>query len=140
MEVRISRILLLLMAAAAVAALALFLFPRLSALARSRPDPDVEVAVRAAEQIYAIRKDETYDALAPELAARYRQQAERLPDSEKNRKVEVLGAALVRKGEDAEVAIVVRVIPNRPGATPLESRAFFVVRNGKVIRIHPTMP
>ncbi|MDR7574325.1 MAG: hypothetical protein QN194_15535 [Armatimonadota bacterium] len=139
MEIRIPRILLPLLAAAA-AVLLLFLLPRLSTMTRSRLDPDVETAIRAAEQIYAIRTGETYDALAPELAARYRQQAERLPAAERDRRVEILGAALVRRGDVSEVAVLVRATPNRAGAIPLESRAFFVVKGGKVIRVYPAMP
>lgn len=108
----------------------------------ARADPDVEIARRAAVQIQAMRKGETYDALSPELAERFRKDAGRLPDTERDRRVEVLGAALVRKGEGfSEVAVIVRVVnPNRPQAAPLEARAFYRVQNGKVVRIFPAMP
>ncbi|MDW8029258.1 MAG: hypothetical protein RMK94_12800 [Armatimonadota bacterium] len=106
---------------------------------RQAEDPDVEVAKRAAVQIQALREGEAYDALAPDLAERFRRDASRLPASQRNRPVEVLGAALVRKGEGfSEVAVIVRVTP--PGVAPLENRAFYRVQNGKVVRVFPAMP
>lgn len=118
------------------------LLPACGLLPARAEDPDVEVARRAAVQIQAMRKGETYDALSPELAERFRKDAGRLPDTERDRRVEVLGAALVRKGEGfSEVAVIVRVVnPNRPQAAPLEARAFYRVQNGKVVRIFPAMP
>jgi hypothetical protein len=142
MEIRIPRILIPLLVLAAAAAILLFLLPRLSALVRPRTDPDVEAAIRAVVQIQAMRKGETYDALSPELAERFRRDAERLPDSERDRQVEILGAALVRKGDGfSEVAVVAKVSnPKRPQATPLEVRAFIRVQGGKAVRIYPVMP
>jgi len=141
MEIRIHRILIPLLVLAAAAAILLFLLPRLSALVRPRTDHDVEVAKRAVVQIQAMRKGETYDALSPELAERFRRDAERLPDSERDRQVEILGAALVRKGDGfSEVAVVARVSnPKRPGAAG-ETRAFLRVQNAKVVRIYPAAP
>lgn len=141
MEIRFPRILPLLLVAAAVVALALFLFPRLSALARSRPDPEVEVAIRAAEQIYAARPGETFDALAPELAARYRQQAERLPEWQRGAQVEIYGAALVWKGEGfSEVAVAGQMKPLKPDAARLPIRIFVRIKNGKAVAVFPTIP
>jgi len=142
MEIRIPRILIPLLVLAAAAVILLFLLPRLSDLVRPRTDPDVEVAKRAVIQIQAMRKGETYDALSPELAERFRRDAERLPDSERDRQVEILGAALVRKGDGfSEVAVVAKVSnPKRPQATPLETRAFIRVQGGKAVRIYPVMP
>ena len=142
MEIRIPRILIPLLVLAAAAVILLFLLPRLSALVRPRTDPDVEAAIRAVVQIQAMRKGETYDALSPELAERFRRDAERLPDSERDRQVEILGAALVRKGDGfSEVAVVAKVSnPKRPQATPLETRAFIRVQGGKAVRIYPVMP
>jgi hypothetical protein len=141
MEIRIPRILIPLLVLAAAAVILLFLLPRLSALVRPRTDPDVEVAKRAVIQIQAMRKGETYDALSPELAERFKREAERLPDSERDRQVEILGAALVRKGDGfSEVAVVARVSnPKRPGAAG-ETRAFLRVQNAKVVRIYPAAP
>jgi len=141
MEIRIPRILIPLLVLAAAAVILLFLLPRLSALVRPRTDPDVEAAIRAVVQIQAMRKGETYDALSPELAERFRRDAERLPDSERDRQVEILGAALVRKGDGfSEVAVVARVSnPKRPGAAG-ETRAFLRVQNAKVVRIYPAAP
>lgn len=117
------------------------LLPACGLLPARAEDPDVEVARRAAVQIQAMRKGETYDALSPELAERFRKDAERLPDTERDRRVEVLGAALVRREGFSEVAVIVRVVnPNRPQAAPLEARAFYRVQNGKVVRIFPAMP
>jgi len=89
-----------------------------------------------------MRKGETYDALSPELAERFRRDAERLPDSERDRQVEILGAALVRKGDGfSEVAVAAKVSnPKRPQAPPLETRAFIRVQGGKAVRIYPVMP
>jgi hypothetical protein len=141
MEIRIPRILIPLLVLAAAAVILLFLLPRLSALVRPRTDPDVEAAIRAVVQIQAMRKGETYDALSPELAERFRRDAERLPDSERDRQVEILGAALVRKGDGfSEVAVVARISnPKRPGAAG-ETRAFLRVQNAKVVRIYPAAP
>ena len=141
MEIRISpRLLLYALVLALVGVGALFAARALAARA-AREDPDVEVARRAVIQIQAMRKGETYDALSPELAERFKRDAERLPDTERGRQVEILGAALVRKGDGfAEVAVVARVSnPKRPGVVG-ETRAFMRVQNGKVVRIHPAAP
>jgi hypothetical protein len=55
--------------------------------------------------------------------------------------VEILGAALVRKGDGfSEVAVVARVSnPKRPGAAG-ETRAFLRIQNAKVVRIYPAAP
>jgi hypothetical protein len=142
MEIRVSpKSLLLVLVLALLAVGALFAAQALVARP-AREDPDVEVAKRAVVQIQAMRKGETYDALSPELAERFRRDAERLPDSERDRQVEILGAALVRKGDGfSEVAVVARVSnPKRPQAPPLETRAFIRVQGGKAIRIYPVMP
>ena len=141
MEIRISpRLLLYALVLALVGVGALFAARALAARA-AREDPDVEVARRAVIQIQAMRKGETYDALSPELAERFRRDAERLPDTERGRQVEILGAALVRKGDGfSEVAVVAKVSnPKRPGVVG-ETRAFLRVQNGKVVRIYPAAP
>jgi len=141
MEIRISpRLLLYALVLALVGVGALFAARALAARA-AREDPDVEVARRAVIQIQAMRKGETYDALSPELAERFKRDAERLPDTERGRQVEILGAALVRKGDGfSEVAVVAKVSnPKRPGVVG-ETRAFLRVQNGKVVRIYPAAP
>jgi hypothetical protein len=137
MEIRVSPKSLLL----ALLAVGALFAARALAARPAREDPDVEVAKRAVVQIQAMRKGETYDALSPELAERFRRDAERLPDSERDRQVEILGAALVRKGDGfSEVAVVARVSnPKRPGAAG-ETRAFLRVQNAKVVRIYPAAP
>jgi len=142
MEVRVSPKSLLLVLVLALLAVGALLVARALAARPAREDPDVEVAKRAVVQIQAMRKGETYDALSPELAERFRRDAERLPDFERDRQVEILGAALVRKGDGfSEVAVVAKVSnPKRPQATPLETRAFIRVQGGKAVRIYPVMP
>ena len=140
MEIRISpkSILVVVLALVGVGAL----FAAQAFAARSpKEDPDVEVARRAVIQIQAMRKGETYDALAPDLAERFKRDAERLPDTERGRQVEILGAALVRKGDGfSEVAVVAKVSnPNRPQAPSLETRAFIRVQGGKAVRIYPAV-
>jgi hypothetical protein len=137
MEIRVSPKSLLL----ALLAVGALFAARALAARPAREDPDVEVAKRAVIQIQAMRKGETYDALSPELAERFRRDAERLPDSERDRQVEILGAALVRKGDGfSEVAVVAKVSnPKRPGAAG-ETRAFLRVQNAKVVRIYPAAP
>ena len=141
MEIRVSPKSLLLALVLALLAVGAFFAARALAARPAREDPDVEVAKRAVIQIQAMRKGETYDALSPELAERFRRDAERLPDSERDRQVEILGAALVRKGDGfSEVAVVARVSnPKRPGAAG-ETRAFLRVQNAKVVRIYPAAP
>jgi len=92
-------------------------------------------------QIQARRRGKTHAALSPELAERFKRDAERLPDTERGRQVEILGAALVRKGDGfSEVAVVAKVSnPKRPGVVG-ETRAFLRVQNGKVVRIYPAAP
>lgn len=141
MEIRVSPKSLLLALVLALLAVGAFFAARALAARPAREDPDVEVAKRAVVQIQAMRKGETYDALSPDLAERFRRDAERLPDSERDRQVEILGAALVRKGDGfSEVAVVARVSnPKRPGAAG-ETRAFLRVQNAKVVRIYPAAP
>jgi len=141
MEIRVSPKSLLLALVLALLAVGAFFAARALAARPAREDPDVEVAKRAVIQIQAMRKGETYDALSPELAERFRRDAERLPDSERDRQVEILGAALVRKGDGfSEVAVVARVSnPKRPGAAG-ETRAFLRIQNAKVVRIYPAAP
>ncbi len=141
MEIRIPKAVLILPLLALLAVGAVFAARALAARS-PREDPDVEIARRAVIQIQALRKGETYDALSPDLAERFRKDAERLPDSERDRQVEILGAALVRKGDGfSEVAVVARVSnPKRPQVPPMETRAFLRVQNGKVVRIHPAAP
>ena len=141
MEIRVSPKSLLLALVLALLAVGALLVARALAARPAREDPDVEVAKRAVVQIQAMRKGETYDALSPELAERFRRDAERLPDSERDRQVEILGAALVWRGEGfSEVAVVARVSnPKRPGAAG-ETRAFLRVQNAKVVRIYPAAP
>jgi len=143
MEIRISpKSILLVVFLALLAVGALFAAQVFAARSpNQKEDPDVEVARRAVIQIQAMRKGETYDALAPDLAERFKRDAERLPDSDRDRQVEILGAAVVRKGDGfAEVAVVARVSnPKRPGVVG-ETRAFMRVQNGKVVRIHPAAP
>jgi hypothetical protein len=141
MEIRVSPKSLLLALVLALLAVGALLVARALAARPAREDPDVEVAKRAVVQIQAMRKGETYDALSPELAERFRRDAERLPDSERDRQVEILGAALVRKGDGfSEVAVVARVSnPKRPGAAG-ETRAFLRIQNAKVVRIYPAAP
>jgi len=142
MEIRVSPKSLLLALVLALLAVGAFFAARALAARPAREDPDVEVAKRAVVQIQAMRKGETYDALSPELAERFRRDAERLPDTERDRQVEILGAALVRRGDGfSEVAVVAKVSnPKRPQATPLEVRAFIRVQGGKAVRIYPVMP
>jgi hypothetical protein len=142
MEIRVSPKSLLLALVLALLAVGALFAARALAARPAREDPDIEVAKRAVIQIQAMRKGETYDALSPELAERFRRDAERLPDSERDRHVEILGAALVRKGDGfSEVAVVARVSnPKRPQAPPLETRAFIRVQGGKAVRIYPVMP
>jgi hypothetical protein len=142
MEIRVSPKSLLLALVLALLAVGAFFAARALAARPAREDPDVEVAKRAVVQIQAMRKEETYDALSPELAERFRRDAERLPDSERDRQVEILGAALVRKGDGfSEVAVVARISnPKRPQAPQLETRAFIRVQGGKAVRIYPVMP
>ncbi len=141
MEIRISPKSILLVVVLALLAVGALFAARALAARSPKEDPDVEVARRAVIQIQAMRKGETYDALAPDLAERFKRDAERLPDSERDRQVEILGAAVVRKGDGfAEVAVVARVSnPKRPGVVG-ETRAFLRVQNGKVVRIHPAAP
>jgi hypothetical protein len=141
MEIRVSPKSLLLALVLALVAVGALLVARALAARPAREDPDVEVAKRAVVQIQAMRKGETYDALSPDLAELFRRDAERLPDSERDRQVEILGAAIVRKGDGfSEVAVVARVSnPKRPGAAG-ETRAFLRVQNAKVVRIYPAVP
>ncbi len=143
MEIRIPRWLLLVPIALVLLA-ALVLAARV-ALARGE-NPDVAVAKRAAVQIQTLRRDETYDALSPELADYFRKSAQRAPESERDRRVEVLGAALVWQGEEkgerfSEVAVTVKIYSDRnPTAPPLISRAIYRVQGGKVTIVFPVRP
>jgi len=103
-------------------------------------DPDVEIARRAVVQIEANRFGETYDALAPDLAERFRWIAERLPDPDRERTVEIISASVVWKGKGfAEVAVVSRVSPNpaRLDASPFIARHFVRVQDGKAVAVYP---
>lgn len=111
-----------------------------SCLRTEAQDPDLQIAVRAVEQIQAARRGETYDALAADLPERFRKGAARLPETERDRRVEILGAAVVWRGEGfTEVAVVARTIP-RDNRLPLMTRTFVRVQNGRAVRIFPTMP
>ncbi len=139
MEIRIPRWLLLVpIVLVALAALAL---AARGAIARGE-DPDVAVARRAAVQIQALRRDETYDALAPELADHFRKLDRRAPESERDRRVEVLGAALLWRGEEngqrfSEVAVAIKVYSNRNPGAFLIDRAVYRVQGGRVVLVLP---
>jgi hypothetical protein len=141
MEIRIPRILIPLLVLAAAAVILLFLLPRLSALVRPRTDPDVEVAKRAVVQVYSAARGETYDALSPELAERFKREAERMPDWQRGSRVELHGAALVWRGEGfSEVAVAGIAKPNKPDAATLPIRAFVRVQNGKAVAFFTSLP
>jgi len=141
MEIRIPRILIPLLVLAAAAVILLFLLPRLSALVRPRTDPDVEVAKRAVVQVYSAARGEAYDALSPELAERFKREAERMPDWQRGSRVEIYGAALVWRGEGfSEVAVAGIARPNKPDAATLPIRAFVRVQNGKAVAFFTSLP
>lgn len=137
MEIRIPRLLLILIPVLIIGAGAILG----ARAARPGEDPDLETAKRAVVQIYSARKGETYSALSPDLAERYRREAERMPEWQRGAKVEIYGAAPVWRGEGfVEVAVAGKMTPNRPDAAALPIRVFVRVQNGKAVAVFSSLP
>jgi len=140
MEIRIPKAVLILPLLILLAVGALFAARALAARP-AREDPDVEVAKRAVAQVYSAARGEAYDALSPELAERFKREAERMPDWQRGSQVEIYGAALVWRGEGfSEVAVAGIAKPNKPDVATLPIRAFVRVQNGKAIAFFTSLP
>ncbi|WP_299286862.1 hypothetical protein [Thermoflexus sp.] len=141
MEIRVSPKSLLLVLVLALVAVGALFAARALAARPAREDPDVEVAKRAVVQVYSAARGEAYDALSPDLAERFKREAERMPDWQRGSRVEIYGAALVWRGEGfSEVAVAGIAKPNKPDAATLPIRVFVRVQNGKAVAFFTSLP